>query len=169
MKLTASGDDECIRAVSFVHTQADIRLKLFEQTLTQLTGSHPLAFFTRERTVVHEEGHLHSRLINLQNRQCFRISGISDRLTDVDVLNPGNSDDVACACFFCLNALQALEAEQLLDPSRLALAVAHNNCYGLALLNDTAVNAADRDTAQIFVVIHQGYKELQRLVNLLGW
>ncbi|MNB85515.1 hypothetical protein D3C75_324280 [compost metagenome] len=169
VKLTASGYDKGIRAVSFIYAQADIRFKLFEQTLAKFTGSYPFTFFTCERAVVHEEGHLHSRLIDLQNRQCFRVSRIGNRFTDVDVLDTGNRNDITCAGFFGFNTLQALEAKQLLNTGSLTLAVTHNYRYGLALLNHAAVNTSNSNTSQIFIVIHQGYEELQRLVNFFGW
>ncbi|MNV16823.1 hypothetical protein D3C71_1075920 [compost metagenome] len=103
VKLTASRNDKCIRTIRFIHTQTHICLKFFKETLTQFTGSYPFTFFTSKRTVIHKESHLHRRLVDLKNRQCFWIRWISNGLTNVNVLDPCDSNDIPCARFFCFN------------------------------------------------------------------
>ena len=51
------------------------------------------------------------------------IVGIGDGLADGDVFDAGEADDVAGGGFFDLDALQALEGEQLGDPRLLRLAI----------------------------------------------
>ena len=92
--------------------------------------------------------------------------GIRDRFPDVNLLDAGDGDDVARAGFFDLHPLQSLETEQLLDarlPARRRPASMHR--HGLALADGAAIDAADGDPAEIFVVIHQRYLHLQRLVG----
>ena len=166
VKLTASRYDICIRAFCLIHSQTYVRFQFFKETVTRLRDvthlpSRPAKGLLLTRNVICRVG---SSILRTGN-----ASGCcgSAMVSDVNVFDPCNRHDVACACFGNLDPLQSLEAEQLLDTSILGRAVTKHNGNRLALLNNTAVHASDGDTSKIFIVIHQGNEELERLVHFL--
>ncbi len=79
---------------------------------------------------------------------------VSNGLTNVDVLDTCDSNDIACASLFCFYTFQTLESEQFLNTCGLARTITHNYGYRLALFDNTAVNTSYRNTTQVIVVIH---------------
>ncbi|MNJ44171.1 hypothetical protein D3C77_392100 [compost metagenome] len=93
---------------------------------------------------------------------------ICNRLADVDIFNSGDRYDITRAGLGDFCPIQALEAEQLLNPSGFLAAFPRHHGDWLTLADYPAIHPANGDTPQIFIIIHQRNQDLQRLFHVLG-
>ena len=83
-------------AAQVLHAQRDVDAQLALQPLLDLPQRHRPPSSPGERAGVDEEEHRDGRLLDLQRRQGGRSSsGAEKRVADVDLLRPGDPDDVA--------------------------------------------------------------------------
>ena len=122
-----------------------------------------LAFGAGQRGVVDAEGHGDGRIVDVDKRQRLRVAGVDDGFADHDVVHAGNGDDVAGACGFDRDALQALRTQQLGDAEVLDGAVHAAQTVGLALLQGAVVDADQAESAEEVGGVDVGDMGLQRL------
>ena len=128
-----------------------------------MAGGDELAVASGKRGVIDREGHLDGRRADLDKRQRLHTVGVADRLADRDVLDAGNTDDVADRGGFGCDALKSVNLIDIDDLSLIGVLVAVIiGDHDLLILPDgAALNASDRDASDIFVVIDGGNEHLQ--------
>ena len=111
--------------------------------------------------------HRDGRLVDRDERQRARVLGVGERVTDHDVGDAGDGDDVARPRLFGGLALQRLGHHQLsdLDPVDGAVVLAPRDL--LALLDDAGVDAAQRDPAEVGAGVQVGHVRLERGVRVV--
>jgi hypothetical protein len=113
MQFSTAGDQEPIRAIGLLDPQRDVGLKLFEETLAQVTRREELAFSACKGAGVHPEGHLDGWLIDDDRRQRDRLFRIGNRLADADVWQSRNRDNFTRIRTVHLDPFQAREYRQV--------------------------------------------------------
>ena len=107
-----------------------------------------LALGAGQRGVVGAEGHGDGRIVHMDERQRLRVVGVDDGLADHDVVNAGNGHDVAGACGFDRDTLEALGAQQFGDAEVLEGAVHTGQAVGLAFLKGAVVDTDQTESAE---------------------
>ena len=102
----------------------------------------------------------------MQRRQRRGCLGRRDRLADADAFEAGQRHDLATACALRLDALEALEREELRDPRLLELAVAFGDRNSVAHRNLALEDAADAEPAQVVAVVEVRDQQLQGAVGV---
>ena len=100
MQFATTGYFEAVSTVGFLYTEGNICVQLFEETVTDMTGSNVFSFLTCQRAVIYDEIHGDGRLGNLLERDRYRIFRITDRITDMDISDTGDRYDGSDLCFF---------------------------------------------------------------------
>ena len=103
----------------------------------------------------------------MDERQRLRVVGVDDGLADHDVVNAGNGHDVAGACGFDRDTLEALGAQQFGDAEVLEGAVHTGQAVGLALLKGAVVDADQTESAEEVGGVDVGDVGLQRRAFLV--
>ena len=98
----------------------------------------------------------------MDERQRLRVVGVDDGLADHDVVNAGNGHDVAGACGFDRDTLEALGAQQFGDAEVLEGAVHTGQAVGLALLKGAVVDTDQTESAEEVGGVDVGHVSLQR-------
>ena len=158
----SAGNAERISAVGFGDTQRNVTEQFPHQAVTQLAGGDELAFLTGKGAVVDAESHFHSRFADLGERQCFEVVRCTDRISDRDVFDTADPDNVAYGRTLCRHTLQALNLQQgnNLVPAGIFRIVVVAQQYLLSHLNGTSFNSADTDSAHVFIIINGGDQHL---------
>ena len=167
MHLTASCHTEGFGAVSLINVQRNILESFLEQTVTQGAGGQELALLARKWAVVDREGHLNGRCRNLNKFQRLYCLRCTDGLTDGQIFDTGDADDVAHRCGLCLYSLQAFD---LIKGDNLCTV---GNAWIVEITNDdlvvdvdgTAGDSADTDSADKVVVVDGGNQHLCRCIR----
>ena len=92
----------------------------------------------------------------------FGSLGVDDGLADHDVVNAGNGHDVAGACGFDRDTLEALGAQQFGDAEVLEGAVHTGQAVGLALLQRAVVDTDQAESSEEVGGVDVGHVSLQR-------
>ena len=155
MQLAASGYLETLSGISLLHTQADIRVQLAEQTVTQVTGGDIFTLFTGQRAVIYQEVHGNGRLGNLLERNGYRVFRRAQGIADMDVRNTGDSYDGTDSGFIHIYLIQTVKLIELADFYLLELVrivVVHHD-HILVDADSSVIHLTDTDTAHILVVV----------------
>ena len=118
-----------------------------------MARSNKFALRARQRAGVHHKVHSQSWLVHTQHRHANGVFFIANGYADANVFNARNNHDVARFGFLLRHALQAFEAEQLVDApcGDLFIVVHHGNLHPGA---DFAVqNAPDAKATCVVVVV----------------
>ena len=168
--LAASGDVETVGAVLHVgDAQRNVFQRFTHQTVADLAGGDELPFPARKRTVVDGEGHLEGRSTDLHKGQRLGKAFRTDGVADGDLGDAAHGDDVAGAGFGHGNTVEAVE---LIERYRLGLhrrfvrMVEVADLDLLVLFDDTALDAADCDAADIFIIIQAADQHLERGIQI---
>ena len=168
MHLTAAAYAECVSGIGFVNAQRYVLEQLTEQTLAQMTGGDKLALAAGKRRVIDHEGHLDRRLGDLNERQSLNVLRVAQGLADGHALDTGEADDLAGLCLFDGLAAQLLDGVQgnELCVVRLGVAMVVTDRDLLTDLHRAALDTADADAADIFVVVDRGNEHLGRALGV---
>ena len=98
LEFTAALDLPGVGALGLVHPDRHIADELLLQPRLNHAGGELLAALARKGCSVDAECHRDGRLINGDHRKRYRIIDISEGLTDGDLWDAGNRDDVTGAC-----------------------------------------------------------------------
>ena len=168
VQFTSSGDDEHIRAGCRIDPQADVGPQFSHQPFMKIAGCAVNAVLAHERGSAHAEGHAHRGFVDVDCRQSLRVLGRSDGIADGHAVDAGNRYDVSGKGFGYLNPLHPPEHEDTLDIVRAYLAVAPQQGDIIAHTQRSVGYAANRDLAQIVVVVQGCHEHLQRSVRIAG-
>src|SRR5690242_14670477 len=95
--------------------------------------------------------------------------GISNRLPNVDSLDPGNCENVSRPADRLVNALEALERIQLRDFSFLKSSVELHDPHFVSEIQCAVENTRNRQPPEIVAVIQVRDKNLQWACRIAGW
>jgi hypothetical protein len=115
MQLAAARHEEHVGVRGFLDAQRHVAHRLAQQPLAQLAAGDELSLASGERRSVHLERHVERRLVDLQQRQRFRMLRVGERHADADLLDAVDEHDVARLRLFREHTLQALEHQHLVD------------------------------------------------------
>ena len=168
MHLTASCDTEGVGRLGLMHAQGDILEQFAVQTLAELTGGDIFALASGKRRVVDREVHLNGRLGDLDKRQRLDLRRRAQRVADGDVLNTGDTDDIACGNLLNRRMTQAVNRihGDRFCLVRLIVAVVVADHQILTDMHPSALDTADGDASDIVAVINRGNQHLQFAVRI---
>jgi hypothetical protein len=95
LEFAAARDLEGVRLFGIDDAEADVFFLLVKESLSELTRGHEFSLASRPGRIVCAENHCDGGLVDAQGRKRLRILAVGDRIADADVLNAGDSDDVA--------------------------------------------------------------------------
>ena len=131
-----------------------------------MARSNKFALGARQRAGVHHKVHGQRWLVHAQHWHAHGVFFVANGYADADFVNARNNHDVARFGFLLRHALQAFEAEQLVDApcGDLGFVVHHGNLHTRA---DFAVqNAPDAKATCVVVVIQLRNLQLQGGVGI---
>ena len=168
-QLATALDFPSVGTVGGQHLDGHVTDELAVQTVLDHAGGElvVLALGAGQRGVVGAEGHGDGRIVHMDERQRLRVVGVDDGLADHDVVNAGNGHDVAGACGFDRDTLEALGAQQFGDAEVLEGAVHTGQAVGLALLKGAVVDADQTESAEEVGGVDVGDVGLQRRAFLV--
>ncbi len=134
------------------------------QAVLQEAGGEVLAGLARERGGVDADGHRHARLIDMNQRQWFRVVRIGEGLADHDLGDACDRDDVARPGGFGGLAFEGFGLQQLGEFDVVHGAVALAPSDGLASPKFASDDAQQRQAAQIWGGVEVGDVCLQHRV-----
>src|SRR5690606_6558172 len=112
VQLTASAHRVGVGRVGGFDPERDVALQLLEEPVPELARGDELAFPAREWRVVDYHVHRDGRLLDRNSLEPLGMIDCSEGLADLDPLEAGQRDDVACLGGRDLDPRQALEVEQ---------------------------------------------------------
>ena len=164
MQLASAGNLEGVGVLGILHTQGYVGVQLSVQPVADVAGSDVFSFLAGQRTVVDTEVHGDCRLLDLLERDRVRLIHRADGIADVKIVDAGQSDNGTDGGRLYRDLLQAVEFIQLRDADFLFLGtIMMIDQQGILVDPDAAaVDLADADPADIFVVIDGGDQHLER-------
>ena len=152
MQLAASADLEAVCGISRFDLQADIDFQLFFKTFLQVAGSDVFAALSRKRALVDMEIHAQGRLFDGDARHRQHMVSDTERLTDGDVRDTGDHDDITAVCLFHTHTGQPLVDEDLrsLFVSHIAFVIADDD--RLLCLQRSLEDTSDAQASDVFVI-----------------
>ena len=148
------------------HAQGNVGEQFAGQAVADLARSNEFAFRARQRAGVHHKVHGQSRLVHAQHRHANGVFLVANGYADADFVNARNNHNIARLGFVQRHALQAFEAEQLVDApcGDLFIVVHHGNLHPGA---DFAVqNAPNAKATGVVVIIQLRNLQLQGGVGI---
>ena len=101
------------------------------------------------------KGHFDGRLADFLEGECLNQCRVTHRLADCDVLNAGNTDDIADSCGVTGDTFQAvklIEGDNFASVTGVRVVIVTDGDF-LTGMNGTTGNPSDCDTADIVVVV----------------
>ena len=95
LEFAAAGDLEGVRLFGIDDAEADVLFLLVKESLAELARGHEFSLASRPGRIVGAENHGDGGLVDAQGRKRLGILAVGDRIADADVLDAGDSDDVA--------------------------------------------------------------------------
>src|ERR1035437_2150148 len=135
-------------------------------SFAQLPRGDKISFAARPWRIVHRESHRHGRLVDANRRQRTRVLEVGDRFTDRDVLDARHDHYLARAGGFALDARESLPSVDMGDLADHSLAVAPAQRIVLRRRHRAGDDSADREAADVIVVVDIIDLELQRRVGI---
>ena len=108
----------------------------------------------------------HRGFVDRDRRNRDLVLHVGDRLADRDVLDSGQTDDVAGGGFLDVDPLEAVERIELGDLGVLDRGVELDHRHGIADLDPAVEDAPDRDAADVVARIQVRDQQLQRRVGV---
>ena len=94
MQFAAAGDGPTVGCVRGRDRKRDIGFQFFFKPVFQVARGCVGSFLAAERRRVHAEGHLDRRFVDCDRGKRDRMLGVGDRLTDGNVRNAGDGNDI---------------------------------------------------------------------------
>ena len=164
MHLPPAADLKSLRRIGIFHFQRNVAQKFAVQPVPQMTGGDELPLFPCKRAVVDRKGHFNGRFADLYERNSFHAVGRTDGIADVDAFQPRKADDVARLCALDGHARKPFD---LIEVDELPALVERRNIViadrdFTVCKRRAALDPADADPADVFVVVDRGHEQLQR-------
>ena len=168
LQLTASLHLPLVRAIGGVDEDRDIADELLVQAGLEQACSELVAGTPRQRRGVDAERHGHRRLVNVNERQGRGVLRVGEGLTDGDLRDTGDGDDVTGPRRLCRHPFQGLGLEEFGQPYVLHRSVpaTPGNHFSLAQLSGD--DAAQRQTSQVRGSVEVGDVCLEHPVLLVA-
>ena len=162
-----------IRALGRQHAQRDVTNQLLVQAgLDHTSGQLIATTLACQWRGVHADRHRNSRLIDQDARQRVRMLGITERVTDHDLVDTGDSGDVTSNGLFSRYAGHADGTQQLRDlrilDMLIALGVVMNPRNLLSLADTALMDTNQTNSTEEGAGVQVGNLRLQRGINLSG-
>ena len=155
MQLAAAGHLEAFGIFGVLDAQRHVVAGLAHQAFADLPAGQEFSFLAGEGRIVHPEGHADRGFVDSQGGQGFRCAAVAQGIGNLQVLDAGDGDDVAGLRGFDLDALQAVETQDLQYPRVALAAVAVDHADLLIGLHAAALHAADADHADVGAVVQR--------------
>ena len=156
---------EGLRRSGVFNANRNVGQKLPLKAILDVARGYEFAFATCKRRVVDGEVDRNRRLVDLDDRQRFRIVQRAETLTDGDAGNTGNRDDVTHRSLGRVFALQTVERKQLRYLDRHQRTVDLRQIHLLANLERAVEHAPDGQTTEIIRVVQIRHQNLQVAIS----
>ena len=158
-----------VRALGGEHLDGDVTDQFLVQAVLDLAGGDLGALdLAGQRRGVDTDGHGDGRVVDRDQRQRLRVVDVGQGLTDGDVLDTGDGDDLAGAGGLGRDTVEGLGGQQFGDLDVLQLAVGTCPGNGLALAQGAVVDAQQREAAEERRGVQVGDVRLQDTVRVVG-
>ena len=101
--------------LGFTDTHRDVALRLFEQTLLQLSRAHDLTLAANKRRSRGLKHDRHRRLFHFDRVELDRVFTAGDHIADVGIFHANHCDDVASRNLLLFFFTKGIKGEYLLD------------------------------------------------------
>ena len=148
-KLTTPLDFPCIGALGGKHAQRNVTDELAIKTVFHLACGDLCSLDTAGHgRSVNSDRHGDCRIINGNQRQRTRIIEIDQRLTDGDVFNTCDCNDIARFSTFSRDSFEAFGSKQLGDANGLNASIVASKSHGFTLAQCSVVDTQQRESSQ---------------------
>ncbi len=166
LQLAASEHLHLLGGVGRLDPNRHVAEQLALEPILDLTRGHILAFAPGHRGGIDAEDHRHRGLVDGDGRQRQAVLDVGDRLTDSDVFDTRQADDIARRRVRDVDSAQALEREQLRDLRFLDATVQLADRDGVTDLDPSVEHAADGDAPEVVARIEVRHQHLERRVGV---
>ena len=118
----------------------------------------------RERRLVDHEIHGKRRLFNVNHFHRLWALRVTDGLSDGDICNAGDDNDIAAFCLLDRHALESSVDKDLIDLTLHDAAVCFCNCHSLSFLDNAFGDTTDTESADVVVIGECRNLQLQRFL-----
>src|SRR4030043_2236807 len=127
-----------------------------------MSGGDILSFLSGKSGGIYRKDHRDRRLIDCDSREGFYVLEICNRIPDVDPIDPGKGNDIACRGLFDLYSLESLKPIEVSDlgSDQFSSAVGHR--YRVSCFQRPGEDPSYREPANIVVIVDVGDQELHR-------
>ena len=161
VQLAAAAHFEAVGQIGLAHAKGDVLAQLALEALFDVARRDVLAFGAGERRIVHHPEHRDGGLVDGDGLEALRRVGGGEGLTDLDVREAGDGDDLSRRRLFDFLAQQSFEHRELRDAALLVRAVAENQDHVGALTDLSSLHTADAEAADVVVVVDGADEKLQ--------
>ena len=168
LKLAPPHYPKGVGGVGLLHAQTHVFMRLGKEPFADTARRHILPFPARPGPGVHSEDHGQCRIINLNRGQGHRIVTIGDRLSDLNLVNPGHRHNIAGLRRRDLVPFEPLPAIQLDNFTRHAGAIVTTQRIGCRALKLALDNAPDSDPTNILIIVQVVHVELHGAGQRVG-
>ena len=168
LQLTAALHLPGVGAVGRFHPDRDVADQLLLQPRLHQPSGQVLARPARQRGGVDADSHGDRRLVDVDQRQRFRVVRIGEGLSDGDLRDARDGDDVAGTGGLCRDAFQGLGDQQFGEFHVLDAAVMAAPRHLLAAFQLTRHHSAQRQPAQVGGGIQVRHVRLEGSALLVG-
>ncbi len=135
-----------------VHLESDVDLKFFFKTLTDLSTGDKFPFLSGKWGVVDQEIKNNRWFIDRDSWEEFCIFVSTDSLSDEDVRDTCNHDDVTCLSLLYFFTSEAMECKEFGDLCLTRRATMSLHKYNIVHLCNTFVHTSDRKSSEEVVI-----------------
>ncbi len=167
-QLPATLDLPGVGAFGRQHADGDVADQFGIQPVAQQPRGQLRPGLARERRGVDTDGHADRRLVHGDHRQRPRVLRIGQRLTDHDIRDARDGDDVARSGLLARHPLQRLRDQQLADLHPVGAAVRPAQHHALPTAKRPVVHPAQRETAEVGGGVEVGDQRLQGRLRVIG-
>ena len=155
------------RVLELLHMEGEVLLKLFLQTVVDMTRGNELTLLTEEGRVVDLEEHRHGRLINSNRRQGLGILEVADSVANLELLQADYCTDITALNLVSALVTHTIKGVELLNLGLLHRTIAMGNGDLHTVLEGAAMYATHGDTACVRAIVERGDQHLRGTLELL--
>ena len=168
LKLAPPHHPKGIRGIGLLHAQTHVFMHLGKESFADTARGHILPLAARPGSGVHPEDHGQCRVIDLHRGQGDRIVTIGDRLSNLNLINPGHRHNIAGLGRRDLVPFEPLPAIQLGNFARDTGAIGATQRIDRGALQLALDNAPDSDPPDILIIVQVVHVELNGTVQRRG-